>query len=292
MNQARRNRSGVQSGRAARLLFWTSLPLAAIQGLGVRRRALQLPPPPGIGSGTARPEPGNAVAVVADSEPGDARPRATALRLLVVGDSIAAGIGATAWRGTLASCLAKALAATTGRSVEWAASGRSGDSVADLLLRVTGGVTAAGAEWWEESGAPPDVVLVSIGVNDVTGLTRLRHWSRAITELADRLRRRWPRAVIVFAGLPEMEHFPLPPQPLKYCLGLRARQLDRLLATAVSPRPGMLHVETRVDPENPAFCADGFHPSTEGYAAWAEALAQRLTPLMPSDDTRNRSIRS
>jgi hypothetical protein len=70
-----------------------------------------------------------------------------------------------------------------------------------------------------------------------------------------------------------MEHFPLPPQPLRFCLGLRARALDRLAAHALAPKPNALHVPTRINPRVHAFCEDGFHPSAETCRLWATELA-------------------
>lgn len=214
----------------------------------MQRRALRLPPPPGEPSGRF----------------GGGGPE---LRVLVVGDSIAAGIGADRWPDSLAARFAEALAAETRRPVAWRADGRSGDRIDDLLRRLAPEPDLA---------APADVVLVSIGVNDVTGLTRLRVWRARVATLIGRLRSVWPGARLVFVGLPPMARFPLPPQPLRACLGLRAQRLDRILAAQIRGCSAAMHVPTRIDPTEHGFCPDGFHPSPEAYVRWGRELAARL----------------
>jgi lysophospholipase L1-like esterase len=158
---------------------------------------------------------------------------------------------------------ATALAEQTGRRVIWRVDGASGRTIRDLLDRL------------EQPGHPPaaDLVLISIGVNDVTGLSSTRHWRRSLHRLLAGIRARWPHAQVVFAGLPPMENFPLPPQPLRFALGLRARHLDRIAMAVVGEHPGAVHVPTRIDPLHHDFCEDGFHPSAKSCTLWARELA-------------------
>ncbi len=80
----------------------------------------------------------------------------------------------------------------------------------------------------------------------------------------------------MFAGLPPMGQFPLPPQPLRFALGQRAATLDAIAADIISRQSGMLHVPTEINPLEQEFCEDGFHPSAESCANWASVLAQRF----------------
>ena len=240
----------------AALAFWSLLPLAAVQGLLLRRRALRLPPPPGNRSGFC----------------GTAGAAAAELHLLALGDSIIAGIGADARDQTLPVQLAQALSGATGRQVNWHAEGTNGAAVGDLLQRLRSGDTVAAA----------DVILVSIGVNDVTGLSLVRRWRGCLVELVGELRRRWPQALVVFAGLPPMGQFPLPPQPLRFSLGRRAATFDQVLRDTVGDQARMIHVPTRINPREHTFCPDGFHPSIASYAIWARELCSRILPLLNS----------
>ena len=125
--------------------------------------------------------------------------------------------------------------------------------------------------------APVDLLLVSIGVNDVTGLSSTRQWRSSLRRLLADMRSRWPDARIVFAGLPPMAHFPLPPQPLRWSLGLRAATLDGIAQELLSAHPNAMHVPTRIDPRHRDFCEDGFHPSAESCTLWARELADLQT---------------
>jgi len=226
-----------------RAVFWSLLPLTAAQGLWLRSRALRLP-------GASGPRKG----VIGQGEE---------LHLLAIGDSIIDGVGTGHTGASLPVQYAAALARTTGRRVHWRIEGASGDAISDLIRRVQG----------LPHDAPADLLLISIGVNDVTGLSSTRHWRRSLRVLLDTLQDRWPKARTLFAGLPPMARFPLPPQPLRWSLGLRAATLDRLAAEAIADCPGATHVPTLIDPVQHDFCEDGFHPSAESCTLWATELA-------------------
>jgi lysophospholipase L1-like esterase len=226
-----------------RLLFWAMLPVTALQGLWLRRRATRLPGAVGARSGVT----------------GDGAD----FHLLAVGDSIIDGVGAGCRDASLPVQFANALAARSGRRVHWRVEGASGYDIRDVLALLDG------LSW----AAPLDLVLLSVGVNDVTGLSSTRHWRRNLVALLTRIRERWPAAEVVFAGLPPMASFPLPPQPLRFALGLRAATLDRIAREVVSGFPGAAHIPTRIDPRRHNFCEDGFHPSADSCTVWATELA-------------------
>ena len=71
-----------------------------------------------------------------------------------------------------------------------------------------------------------------------------------------------------------MSLFPLPPQPLRFTLGLRAATLDRIAAEIIAGYPNATHVPTRVNPRSHGFCDDGFHPSANSCTLWAQDLAR------------------
>lgn len=231
----------------SRAAFWSLLPLTAAQGLWLRSRALRLPGADGARRGS--------LGAGAD------------YHLLAMGDSIIDGVGTGSTEASLPVQFAAALAHVAGRRVHWRVEGASGDAISDLIQRV-GRL---------QHDAPVDLVLISIGVNDVTRLSSTRHWRRSLHALLGQLFGRWPGARVLFAGLPPMARFPLPPQPLRWSLGLRAATLDRLAEDVISGYPNVDHVPTRIDPDHPGFCADGFHPSAESCTLWARELASLQT---------------
>jgi lysophospholipase L1-like esterase len=115
-----------------------------------------------------------------------------------------------------------------------------------------------------------------MGVNDVTGLSTTRRFSENMGAALDGLRVRYPRAAIAVAGLPPLGVFPLLPQPLRACLGLRASILDGVLAGIVADVPGTAFVSVDIDVSPERFSADGFHPSPAGYRAFGDSMAAAL----------------
>lgn len=232
-----------------RLAYWPLFLLCLPQGLWLRARAEAGRPADGERSGTIT---------------GD-RP----LRLLALGDSIMEGVGIDRMAHALPGRLAEALADRTGRGVEWRTVGRSGAAAREIrrsLLPALAGEPAY------------DVVVLSVGVNDVTGPTLTRRWRSDLVDLLDAVSARSPDAQRILLGVPPMGGFPRLPQPLRYTVGLRARILDRIGAEVAAER-GWRHLPTAFHPEPGRFADDGYHPNAESCACWAEAIVATLPPL-------------
>lgn len=225
-----------------RWAFWVSVPLVLPQGLWLRRTARRLPPAAGpaeghVGAGAHR-------------------------KLLLIGDSIIAGVGVAQLAEALPGQLARALAERHGCQVHWQAYGYNGASAGDLLVRL--------AEVPAQS--PIDWVFVSVGVNDVTRLTSGRAWQSRLGELLAGISERAPGAQLVLAGVPPMQRFPALPQPLRQVFGWRSQRLDRLGAS-VARELRVLHLPTPVPDDPTAFASDGYHPNAAACAVWARAVA-------------------
>ncbi len=233
-----------------RLLFWSLLPISGVQGLRLRRSARRLPPPPAKLSGAFGQGP--------------------LIHLLALGDSIIAGVGAQRQEQTLPLQFGQALSSRLGLHVEWHVQGENGMNLAGLLVCLS----SLGSD------QPADIILVSIGVNDVTGLSTTGRWRRQLQLLVRLIRSRWPEALVVFAGLPPMGQFPLPPQPLRFSLGLRAATFDLIAKNVLARQSRMLHIPTEIS-SGQDFCEDGFHPSAEAYAIWGAELARRVAHDVP-----------
>lgn len=226
--------------------FWLLLPLSALQGLRLRHSAPRMPEAAGKRSGVCG--------------------QGNKLNLLAMGDSIIVGVGLETMKQSLPVQFANALASHLGCCVNWHLEGKNGADIAYLRQQI--------ANLDQHHAA--DIILISIGVNDVTGLISKRTWRLQFRKLVKELKGKWPHAQVIFAGLPPMDKFPLPPQPLRFTLGHRADSLDSIAAELISKQPNMQHIPTTIDAHNQSFCADGFHPSAESCSFWAMELAQRL----------------
>jgi lysophospholipase L1-like esterase len=249
--------------RALQPAVYVLAPVLIVQGLQLRRRIPRLDEAAGP-AGTA---------------PGTSPP----VRLAVLGDSTAAGVGTGSHEDALAGTLAADVAARTGRAVSWRAVARSGatsQTARDLVPGLVDG------DW------RPDLVVVCIGVNDLKGLRPLRAWDRDVAALLAAIGETTGGAAVIVTGMAPVSRFPALPQPLRAVMALRAIAMDHALHRLAGSR----HVQ--VDPsivDGTFFAEDGFHPSGPGYRAWAshlagpaaEALAAsgRQAPEEPADQT-------
>ncbi|RME15348.1 MAG: SGNH/GDSL hydrolase family protein [Alphaproteobacteria bacterium] len=231
-------------------------PLLAAQGLAVRRRALVLPEAAGPREGVA----GNV---------GGFAP----LRLLIVGDSSAAGVGAATQDEALSGQLLRALAPH--RPIVWRLIARTGDTTARALARLE---AAPAARF--------DIAITALGVNDVTHGVPLRRFLAGQAALRRVLHGRFGVAHVLISGLPPMHAFPLLPQPLRGVLGITARRFDRALAASVAGRDDATHLPFNLPLTPELMAADGFHPGPKGYAIWAGLLAEEVLRRAPAPQGR------
>ena len=224
-------------------------PVLLAQGRHVRRTVRLLPEPEGLREG--------------DSGSGPL------LRLLIAGDSAAAGVGAPTQDDALSGHLVSSLAGCL--RVQWKLFAYTGATTADLIRHLQ---QAPAAEF--------DVVVTSLGVNDVTGRRSLDDWRRQQGQLVALLREKFAARQILLSGLPPMHRFPALPQPLRWYVGSRVRDFDRALLRFAEGRAGCEFVELDYAMMDlAAMAADGFHPGPAVYRRWAQELARRIIERRP-----------
>ena len=237
--------------RGSSLVAVPLAPILWLQGRHVRRRTPRLP-------GAAGPTVGT---IAGEGVP---------LRLLVVGESTVAGVGAPDHAHALTGQIAAALAARTGRTVHWHAAGQIGATAHAARTRLVPEVPAA----------PMDVIVLALGVNDVLRFQASTRWIRDLTQLIADLRRRVGAAPVVLASVPPMGRFPGLPQPLRGVLGLRAAALDLAARRCVPTLTRVAHSPAHLDPAGGMFCTDRFHPSINGYRRWGSQIADSVLALL------------
>ncbi|RFS84606.1 SGNH/GDSL hydrolase family protein [Actinomadura spongiicola] len=213
--------------------------------------------------------------------PGAAGP---VFRVVVIGESTAAGVGASLHARALPGFLAETLRKRLRRSVAWSVTGESGATarrVATALVPAAVVPAVPGTEPVDRASA--DLVVVTVGINDLIRRRSLRSWTADITDLVDVLQTRFTDATLVLAGMPPVHRFPTLPRPLRHVLGARARTMDRIMADTARTG-GALHVpvDEVMARDRRLFASDGFHPSPDGYRAWAEGLADAAAPAAPA----------
>ncbi|MFC6688557.1 SGNH/GDSL hydrolase family protein [Jhaorihella thermophila] len=216
-------------------------PLLAAQAVAVRRAALILPEPPGPRRGKA----------------GDGPP----LRLLIAGDSSAAGVGAPHQDAALSGQLVRRLSRHV--HLTWRLEAATGETTRDAIDRLK-----------RLDAGPFDVAILALGVNDVTHGTTRRGWIAGQRALHDLLRTRFGVRRIIASGLPPMGQFPVLPQPLRWIVGRQAQRFDIDLARMAGP--DLIHLPLRLDPDPRFVARDGYHPSPAAYSEWARMLVEHV----------------
>jgi len=225
------------------LLYLTLSPLLLAQGLYVRKVTPRLPEAAGARAGQAG--------------------TGMALRLLILGDSAAAGVGTEFQQQALSGQLAERIADHRRLSWKlWAANGRNSAQSVALLERQAPEVF--------------DAVLISLGVNDVTGGVSLKQWLKQTQRLTDLLHSKFSARQIIFSPLPPMHHFPALPQPLRWALGARAKTFNQALQAFVATNPSCRLLRFELPMQAEFIASDGFHPSAKTYALWADLAAAEI----------------
>jgi lysophospholipase L1-like esterase len=230
--------------------WWLSLtllgPLLWAQGRWARWRTPRLPPLPQPLAGAA-------------GEGGEE------LRLVVLGESPAAGVGVSTHGESLPAQLAAELARRHRRRVAWRSLAENGADVQCVLRTQLPGL----------AGTAPDLVVIVLGVNDTTGLTARPRWRSGLAQLVSGIRAHGD-SPILFTSVPRMDSFTALPQPLRAALGWRARLLDADLRRLATCLPGVRCADPLPLLTPAQLSADGYHPSALACRDWALQLADHL----------------
>lgn len=243
---------------AARILLG---PVIYAQAQRVRAMALELPEPAGPREGVA----------------GDGK---VVVRLLVAGDSSAAGVGARTQDEALALPLARELAQRIGGAVRWqliAESGLTSEGVLHKLMHVP--------------VQPADVAIVVAGVNDITKEVPLQQALRRRGEIAGWLRAHAQVRHVVIPALPDMDLFPALPQPLAWLAGKLARRNNEAQAGWAAEQIGVSHAAMDGVTQRSLFAEDGFHPAPALYARVRERLAAHVEVIVRQSQSVSTDVR-
>ena len=205
----------------------------------------------------------------------------TSLRLVMLGDSGAAGLGADSPQQTPGAILAAGLAQATGRPVRYFCMAAIGARSSDLAEQVERALLVS-----------PTACVIMIGANDVTHRVAATSSVRDLGAAVARLTQAGTTTIV--GTCPDLGSVsPIRP-PLRWVARRLSRQLAAAQAMATVAAGGRaVSLGALLGPEFAArpgdmFAADGFHPSSSGYAAVAEALLPSLLEATGSGPPQDR----
>lgn len=187
------------------------------------------------------------------------------LRVLIVGDSSAAGVGVASQSKALAGYLTRYLARRLKCTVSW------------RLVARTGLTTEQACDWLDEhcdSGECFDWAFVTLGVNDLIAGQEMDHVLRCRDRLVRSLCSDWGVKKVWFASLPPVHQLPCLPSPLRWVAGLKARRYDQALKMWCDTHSEVSYVSVNVSLPPELFARDGFHPREPIHRRCAQILAE------------------
>lgn len=222
------------------------IPVLMIQGIRVKNNILHLNEPVGPRDGLS----------------GSGKP----LSILILGDSAAAGVGVIHQDDALLGQLIDALQAQY--EITWKLHAKTGHRTSQVIKSLDDLV--------EQHF---DIVLTSVGVNDVTKFMSANVWIKKQQKLYAELMKKFSPKLIIATGVPPMELFQALPNPLAWLFGQYAKRMNQQLKKMVVQTANMDWIEYDIEKYRALeldMAEDGFHPSKEIYTLWAEQVADKI----------------
>ncbi|WP_445777823.1 SGNH/GDSL hydrolase family protein [Shewanella sp.] len=243
-------------------------PVLILQGLKVRRTTPRLAEPEGERVGQTGPNP--------------------TLKLLILGDSAAAGVGVTNQSEALLGQILEQLSHKV--DVNYALFAKTGATTSSTLQALNEPVECSHPILGQTHF---DVIVTSLGVNDITSSVSCGKWVQQQQQFFELIRERYQPKLILVTALPPLGLFPALPNPLRWSLGKRANQFNSRLQQLLfklnqqgkltsqfsmitlpldNPQPELSMLEFM----RQVMASDGFHPGAPIYNAWAGLVVEQI----------------
>ncbi|AUC07769.1 SGNH/GDSL hydrolase family protein [Acinetobacter lwoffii] len=222
------------------------IPALVIQGNRVKKNTLKLPEPQGKREGRTG--------------------TGKKLSLLILGDSAAAGVGVDHQDDALLGAILHKL--KNDFEIDWKLQAKTGDTSSKVIRALD-----------QIEVQHYDVIVTSVGVNDVTKLIPAEVWIQKQEQLYSKIQQKFSPKLIIAAGVPPMNMFPALPDPLAWLFGQYAKQMNQQLENFVNQQVNMQWIEYDIEKYramNLQMAADGFHPSKEVYTLWGQEVASKI----------------
>ena len=219
--------------------FIPLLPLIIFQAKKVKANTLRLP--------------------IADGKQVSNTPNAS-LNILHIGESTVAGVGVNKLEQGLTKSIIDRLNQVHTGSINWHILAENGATLSQLNQLSSDLIN-------------PDILLITVGVNDTTKFTSTKNWRMQLKQCVDKFS--GPNSQVFFTQVPDMALFPALPFPLNRFIGLRSQLLDLCLKKlCLSSNWTFIEASLPIQPKWMAI--DGYHPNQAGYQVWAEQISHSI----------------
>ncbi len=234
------------------------LPILYVQGKKIQKTIPQLPEATGI----------EGIVEVSSNQ---------TFRLITIGESTIAGVGATTHKTGFTGTLANALSEQVQSSISWKVYAKSGYTVKHVKEKIVQYIT-------EE---PVDLIVIGLGGNDSFKLHTPKKWNADIRELISNIREKYAKTPIVFINMPPIKEFPAFTSAIKFVMGNLVLHFSKELEKIVNESENV-HYHSRIikfeeyieqmnlDATPADFFSDGVHPSEFAYQIWAKDIANYI----------------
>ena len=216
------------------------------------------------------PEPGDAKGVYPGSE-NTGQP----LKVLILGESTMAGVGARTHEQAFAGTLARQLGESLQREVQWEVQAQSGITLKRLSAEVVS----------ELKTQEVHLVVIGMGANDAFHLNPPYRWRRHLKMLTRQLRKRFPEAPVYYCSMPPIKDFTAFSPIMKRIIGAWSRLLGLELQDYVTREENVYFDNRPIQLERwvshlpkggtlQDLFSDGVHPSEAGYQIWAKEMGR------------------
>lgn len=186
-----------------------------------------------------------------------------AINLAIIGDSAAAGVGVERQTQALSGSIIDNL--NIEQSINWQLLAKSGLDTKSCHLMLA-----------SQPSNRFDVVVLSLGVNDVLSKITAQQWVKQQISLVKLLQHKFNAKQILLTKIPPMAQFSSLPQPLRWFLGARCNEFNRALAQEANNHYGCEIITLTEQLKDGHMASDGFHPGAIVYLKWGEAVAQLI----------------
>ena len=181
------------------------------------------------------------------------------LSILIIGDSSACGVGVKSMSKSLAGYLIKAL--SRNYECNWKIIAKSGLKTSDLIRLIE-----------EEPVSLFDLVIISIGMNDITSGVSRERWLKELNTLKILVQNKFKTTRFIFCPMPPVGKFKIIPNPLKLILALKVNLFNVSLSEICNKDPNSTYLLINLTFGEEMLASDGFHPSEKFYKLWGLAI--------------------